>query len=188
MKQSNLPILSVLVLFLVLFCSSLCLAQDKLYTDSINTLVSNIDKICYTCDSIVIMKKKILKLTTKGGKRITIYNCEKNLIKIIEITITSYGNKIRTFYTKDNNLIYVTELHNEYVQNKNKLQRNRNSTREINSAYYYIQNNFYHYGEFRYQSKYKYFVVAPEPITYVFKLINTNKYYIENITNRIANR
>lgn len=145
--------------------------------DNVNSIVTSIDKTYKTCDSIVLNNEQFLSTATDGGGQLTIFSCKKNLNKIVEWVGLSYGYRVRTFYTKDNKLIYVTEVHNEFIWDKDKNEYNRNSTQKIYSAFYYVQNNFYHYGKMTYESEYKYWVDAPEPITYVMELVKINNEY-----------
>lgn len=145
--------------------------------DNVDSIVTVLDKTYNTCDSIVLNNEQFLSVTTDGEGQLTIFNCGKNLIKIVEWIGLSYGYRVRTFYTKDNKLIYVTEVHNEFSSDKDKNKLNRRSTQKIYSAFYYIQNDFYHYGEMTYESEYKYRVDPPEPITYVMELVKVNNEY-----------
>lgn len=177
MTQLSSLIRTALVMFPLLLSNSICFGQDKKYMDHVDSIVTVLDKTYHTCDSIVFNNEQFLSGTTAGVGQLTIFNCGKNLIKIIEWIGMPYGYKVRTFYTKDNKLIYVTEVHNEFVWNKAKNEFNRSSTQKIYSAFYYIQNDFYLYGNMTYESEYKYRVEAPEPITYVMGLVKVNNEY-----------
>ncbi|MES2654066.1 MAG: hypothetical protein V4620_00655 [Bacteroidota bacterium] len=177
MTQLSSHIWAALVIFPIFFCNSICLGQDKKYMKNVDSIVAVLDKSYNTCDSIVLNNEQFLSVTTDGGEKLTIFNCEKKLIKTIEWIGMSYGYRVRTFYTKDNKLIYVTEVHNEFSWDKDKNELDRRSTRKIYSAFYYVQNDFYHFGKMTYESEYKYRIDAPEPITYVIELVKANNEY-----------
>ncbi|HTO16297.1 MAG TPA: hypothetical protein VLZ83_11025 [Edaphocola sp.] len=177
MKQFNLIIKTMLLTFLALFGHWFCIAQDKILMHNIDSIVAVINKTYETCDSIILNNEEFLSESTDGGGELIIYNCKNKLAKIEEWIGLSYGYRLRTFYSKDNKLIYVSEVHNEFKWNEDKNEYDTESTHQIYSSFYYIENDFYHYGKMTYESEYKQWVEAPEPIGYVIKLVKTNKEY-----------
>lgn len=72
MKPLNWLLKIGLSTLLCIFCALLCLAEDQVYMNKVNAMVSNLDSISSTCDSVVFVNEQFLTVTTDGGGELTI--------------------------------------------------------------------------------------------------------------------
>lgn len=65
----------------------------------------------------------------------------------------------------------------EFEWDKEKNNFNYHSPQKMYPAFYYVQNDFYHFGKMTYEASNKNKINAPEPITYVMELVQLNNKY-----------
>lgn len=121
----------------------------------------------------------MFKLFENFGRGVKVFSPLEHVFITSEVNCVKDTVFIKEFYSFDKNLIYFKEQH--YIYRKNQIVDtiSQQNHKLGYSADYYIIDQFYSGGNMTYSFDFREYSYAPEPITYMMKMIKANEAYLE---------